>query len=156
MAQIWHCYGVVWAISCSSDLIPHLGTSICHRCGLKKKKQTNKTKSEMDSGQTVYATRMQACPLLSNQLCKASSTTIPEWFSVFCLSSSTGPARESEACYPKLTWGTPPPVTLPLDPPASSLPTAIRMQPFSHYIVFYSLPAFESLTGMCWWLSPLL
>ena len=30
---------VVWAGSCSSDLTPSLGTSICHRCGPEKKKK---------------------------------------------------------------------------------------------------------------------
>ena len=33
---------VLKAGSCSSDSTPSLGTSICHRCGHKKKKKVNK------------------------------------------------------------------------------------------------------------------
>ena len=33
---------VVQAGSCSSDLTPSLGTSICHRCGPKKKQKERK------------------------------------------------------------------------------------------------------------------
>ena len=42
--RIQHCLTVVQASSYSSDLTPSLGTSICHRCGPRKTKQTNKQK----------------------------------------------------------------------------------------------------------------
>jgi len=35
---------VVQASSCSSDLTPSLGTSICHRCSHKKEKKEKKKK----------------------------------------------------------------------------------------------------------------
>ena len=38
-AQIWHCCGCGIVPSCSSNSTPSLGTSICHRCGLKMKKK---------------------------------------------------------------------------------------------------------------------
>ena len=37
--RIWHCCGCGVDYSCSSDSTPSLGTSICHRCGPKKKKK---------------------------------------------------------------------------------------------------------------------
>ena len=41
---------VVQAGSCSSDLNPSLGTSMCHRCGPKKTKtKQNKTKQKLSS-----------------------------------------------------------------------------------------------------------
>ena len=41
-AQIPRCCGVVKASSCSSDLTPSLGTSICLGCSPKKKKEKEK------------------------------------------------------------------------------------------------------------------
>ena len=37
---------VVWACSCSSDLTPRLGTSICSRCGHKMQKKKKKKKKK--------------------------------------------------------------------------------------------------------------
>ena len=39
--QLQFCVAVAWASSCSSDLTPSLGTSICHTCGPKKKQTKN-------------------------------------------------------------------------------------------------------------------
>ena len=41
-AQIWCCCGI--GLSCSSDSIPGLVTSICHRCVHKKKNKQKKSK----------------------------------------------------------------------------------------------------------------
>ena len=44
---------VVQAGSCSSDLTPSLGTSICHRCSSKKQKNKNKNLDIRDKGMEV-------------------------------------------------------------------------------------------------------
>ena len=53
----WHCKDaelnaglrVVWAGSCSSDSIPSLGTSTCHRC-LKRQKKKKKKRGREGAG----------------------------------------------------------------------------------------------------------
>ena len=51
--QLGSCIAVAVAVavavagSCSSDLTPSLGTSMCHGAALKSKKQTNKTKNKV-------------------------------------------------------------------------------------------------------------
>ena len=41
---------VAVAGSCSSDLTPGLGISICHKCGSKKKKNKKKAKKKLETG----------------------------------------------------------------------------------------------------------
>ena len=51
-AQIWCCCGCGIASSCSSDLTLSPGTSICCRCGHKKKRKKN-------NARTCYVTQMK-------------------------------------------------------------------------------------------------
>ena len=48
MAQIWHCCGCGVGWHHSSDWTPSPRTSVCHRCGPKKKRKQNKTKKNGD------------------------------------------------------------------------------------------------------------
>ena len=45
---------VAVADSCSSDLIPSLGTSICHECGPKKRKKKRKEKKKIYAHYYMY------------------------------------------------------------------------------------------------------
>ena len=44
--QIWQCCGCGVGLSCSSNWTPSLGTSICCRCGPKRKKEKKKKKKK--------------------------------------------------------------------------------------------------------------
>ena len=55
--RIWHCYSCGIGHSCSSDLLPGLGTSICCGCDQKEKKKNNTLWS---SGNLIHS-GMQKC-----------------------------------------------------------------------------------------------
>ena len=66
MSQIWLgsrvntavavAVAVAVADSCSSDLIPSLGTSICHECGPKKRKKKRKEEGRRKEKKERYLT----------------------------------------------------------------------------------------------------